>query len=544
MKTLKLKLFFLAGLMVLALPFFINSQEFFIFEWAATYAGPSNNRDVPGAVATDQAGNVYVAGLIAVSGWISDLVLIKYDNSGTQKWVSTYDNGGWDSAEDMAVDSWGNIYVTGSSDNGSYRDYLSIKYDSSGGRLWTARYSRFSNSYSMAHAIAVDSQGNAYVTGGSNGYATIKYDSLGNQLWVAHYNGLTNSYDHAYAIALDSSGNVIVGGMSPGSGTGSDYATVKYDQNGNQLWAARYNGPANSSDDMRALAVDPAGNVCVTGYSMGLNGNYDFATVKYDNNGQLLWEARYNGPANGYDAARAIAIDKDGNIHVSGNSGTGPSSDIVVVKYNHLGQELWVTRYNGPGNGYDYAGRRILLDSEKNIYVPAASTGLGTLTDFLAIRLDPSGAFLHEARWDSPTHLSESASDMVFDPDGNIILTGVTMKSQMDWDITTAKFNVPVPPEKKIAIIKNTILSLSDDAFLPPAPKRKNALANKLNAVLSMIEEMNYTEAIMKLNDDVLAKMDGFHGGIPQNDWIIDKSAQDLIYPKVLSLINDLEKKL
>jgi len=545
MKTLKLKVSVLAGLIVLAVPFFIRSQESFIFEWAATYGGPSSNRDGPGAVATDQAGNVYVAGGIAVSGWIFDLILIKYDNSGAQKWVSTYDyDGGSDSAGAMAIDSWGNIYVTGSSGNGLYSDYLTIKYDSSGNQLWTARYSRSSNSYSGASAIAVDSQGNAFVTGNSNGYATIKYDSLGNQLWVAHYNGPANSNDYAYAIALDSSGNIFVAGMSGGSGTNTDYATIKYDQNGKQLWAARYNGPAKSIDDARALAVDSDGNVSVTGSSRSLSGDSDFATVKYDRNGQFLWEARYTGSANSYDTARAIASDQDGNIYVSGSSGTGPSSDIVVIKYNNQGQELWVTRYNGPGNGYDYAGRRILLDSENNIYVPAASTGLGTLSDFVAIQLDPSGAFLREARWDSQTHLPESASDMTFDPDGNIILTGVIMKSQMDWDIATAKFNVPIPPEKKITIIKNTILSLSDDAFLPPAQERKNALINKLNAVLSMIEEMNYTEAILKLNDDILAKMDGFHGGIPQNDWIIDKSAQDLIYPKVLSLINDLEKKL
>ena len=68
--------------------------------------------------------------------------------------------------------------------------------------------------------------------------------------WVARYNGPENRDDSAYAMAVDNSGNVnvYVTGESVSSGTSSDYATIKYDTNGNELWTARYNGPENSSD--------------------------------------------------------------------------------------------------------------------------------------------------------------------------------------------------------------------------------------------------------------------------------------------------------
>src|SRR6266516_6773880 len=100
-----------------------------------------------------------------------------------------------------------------------------------------------------------------------------------------------DSYDGATAIDVDDSGNVYVTGSSTGSGTGSDYATIKYDSLGQEQWVARYNGPGNDADLATGIAIDGSGNVYVTGGSAG-----DYATVKYDSAGQQQWVARYNGP--------------------------------------------------------------------------------------------------------------------------------------------------------------------------------------------------------------------------------------------------------
>ncbi|MFC1574097.1 SBBP repeat-containing protein, partial [Candidatus Latescibacterota bacterium] len=130
----------------------------------------------------------------------------------------------------------------------------------------------------------LDSSDNVYVTGVSlgmgtsydNDYATIKYDTNGNEKWVKRYDGPAYSDSRASAIALDSSGNVYVTGI-----TSRDYATVKYDTNGNEEWVARYNGPGNSADQANAIAVDSAGNVYVTGVSLGIGTSDDYATIKY-----------------------------------------------------------------------------------------------------------------------------------------------------------------------------------------------------------------------------------------------------------------------
>ena len=80
---------------------------------------------------------------------------------------------------------------------------------------------------------------------------------------------------------MDGSGNVYVTGRSYGSGTDYDYATLKYDPDGNQLWIQRYNGPGNALDEATAIAVDGAGNVYVTGFGSGSGTDYDYATLKY-----------------------------------------------------------------------------------------------------------------------------------------------------------------------------------------------------------------------------------------------------------------------
>ena len=141
--------------------------------------------------------------------------------------------------------------------------------------------------------------------------------------------------DVATAIAVDSSGNVCVTGTSVGSGTGFDYVTVKYNSAGQQQWLARYDGLANGDDQAFAIDVDVAGNVYVTGDSLGSATSYDYATVKYDASGTEEWVARYNGPGSPWDSAHAIAVDGSGNVYVTGTSFVSrTSSAYATIKYS------------------------------------------------------------------------------------------------------------------------------------------------------------------------------------------------------------------
>ena len=118
-------------------------------------------------------------------------------------------------------------------------------------------------------------------------------------------------------------------GKSNGSGTSTDYATIKYDSAGQQQWVARYNGSGNSGDEAHAIALDTSGNVYVTGQSYGAGGDTDYATIKYDSAGQEQWVIRYNGPGNPFDFAFAMAVDASANVYVTGES----DADYTTIKY-------------------------------------------------------------------------------------------------------------------------------------------------------------------------------------------------------------------
>src|SRR5262249_19824289 len=154
----------------------------------------------------------------------------------------------------------------------------------------------------------------------------------------------------------------------------NDYATVKYSSSGDPLWTNRYNGPGNNDDVPYSLAVDFLGNVFVTGSSYDSGGtNADFATVAYSNTGAPLWTNRYNGPGNGNDFARAAAADANGNVLVAGYSiGSGTGYDYVTLKYSGSGTPLWTNRYNGTANRDDYLVGMV-VDGNGNVLVTGYS---------------------------------------------------------------------------------------------------------------------------------------------------------------------------
>src|ERR1044071_6147190 len=214
----------------------------------------------------------------------------------TQEWVQTYNGpgNGIDIAFSVVVDNLGNVYVAGNSPGStSSNDITTIKYNSAGQQQWVQRYNGPGNGddgINGTNAIAVDGSGNVYVAGWSAGtentdYVVIKYNSAGDQQWAQRYNGPGNDYDAPYGIALDSSGNVYVTGSSTGDGTGFDYTTIKYNNDGVQQWVKSYNGSGNGYDAGQALAVDGSGNVYVTGVSTAQNGLGDCVTIKYDTDG-------------------------------------------------------------------------------------------------------------------------------------------------------------------------------------------------------------------------------------------------------------------
>jgi streptogramin lyase len=153
--------------------------------------------------------------------------------------------------------------------------------------VWTNRYNELGVGEADAYEMAVDRNGNVFVTGESGGdYATIAYSNAGVPLWTNRYGAPENGYDTPYGVVVDSGGTVFVTGWSA-----NRYATIAYSNAGVPLWTNLYSRPGNGSDSAHAIVVDTGGTVFVTGLSDGEN-----VTIAYSNAGVPLWTNFYNEP--------------------------------------------------------------------------------------------------------------------------------------------------------------------------------------------------------------------------------------------------------
>jgi uncharacterized delta-60 repeat protein len=426
-------------------------------QWVAIYDGPGNSFNYPVALAVDGAGNVCVTGRSWYNWHTShNYATVKYDAAGTQKWIKTYDNGSvkfdynYQYNPALALDGAGNVYMMGSTWNGTSYDYATIKYNTAGTQKWIKTYNGPENGNDEARALAVDGSGNVYVTGYSNGsvmgadYATVKYDSTGTQEWVATVGSGKGEDDYPVALAVDGASNVYVTGVR-----GENFYTIKYNSVGAKKWAASYNGPENFTDAPVALGLNAAGDVYVAGSSYGLGAYSDYAIVKYTNLGVERWVARHDEPSPAHDIATAMVIDGVGNIYVTGSAGfLGSSQDFLTIKYDAAGVQKWVARYNGPGNGEDWA-RALAVDAAGNVYVTGYSWNKVTLNDFVTIKYNAAGTQQWVAFYDGPkttkNYSNDHAAALAVDAAGNVYVTGYQWhgysSTYEDFGYTTVKYN-------------------------------------------------------------------------------------------------------
>ena len=271
----------------------------------------------------------------------------------------------------------------------------------------------------FGYGIAVDSQGHAYVTGyaGSNDYPTqnpiqagnagiydvfvTKLDSSGSNLIYSTYLG-GGSSDYGYGIAVDSQGNAYVTGYTGSNNYPtqnpiqavyaglSDVFVTKLDSSGSKIVYSTYLG-GGDYDYGNDIAVDAQGNVYVTGHTMSNNyptqnpiqavyaGYGDVFVTKLNSSGSSMVYSTYLGGGSD-DVGNGIAVDAQGNAYVTGYTGSNnyPTqnpiqagnaglSDVIVTKLNSLGSSIVYSTYLGGGS--DDGGNGIAVESQGNVYV-------------------------------------------------------------------------------------------------------------------------------------------------------------------------------
>jgi hypothetical protein len=403
--------------------------------WVQRYDEHLNPYDLAVAIAVDAGGNVVVTGQ-AGAAYSSDYLTVKYSSAGALLWARTYSGG---SANAVAVDAGANVFVTGGADG----DYTTLMYSGDGVPLWTNLYNGPANGYDTPTSLAVDTNGDVIVTGYSTGsgsgwdYATIKYSSAGVPLWTQRYNGPGNREDLAYAVTVGATGNVYVTGTAWGTSE-SGWATIAYSSAGVPLWTNLYRG-----GEARAVAVDAGGNVVVTGYSPSGGTANDYVTIKYSSAGVPLWTNRYNGPDNGEDWAYAVGVDAVGRVYVTGTStGTGGRADYATIAYSGTGVPLWTNCYNGPADDDDQT-RALAVSAGGNVYVTGTSWAANGYSDYATVAYSSAGALLWTNRYDGPANNEDRGKAVAVDASGNVYVTGYSMGNATGHDFATVKYAPP-----------------------------------------------------------------------------------------------------
>ncbi len=390
-----------------------------------------SSNDYAYGVATDSSGNVYVAG--GTNGGLdgntnagnTDLFVVKYNSSGTKQWTRQLGSSSRDSANGVATDSSGNVYVTGMTNGGldgcknaGIEDLFVVKYNSSGTKQWTNQLG--SSSRDSADDVATDSSGNIYVTGttyseldgntsaGKADLFVVKYNSSGTHQWTKQLG--TDRYDEARGVATDSSGNVYVTGYTEGGLDGNtslgkaDLFVVKYNSSGTKQWANQLG--TWDTDFANGVATDSSGNVYVTGStyrSLDGNtsaGNADLIVVKYYDNGTKQWTQQLGSSSNDY--ANDVVTDSSGNAYVTGttyggldgNTSAG-NADLFVVKYNSSGTKQWTKQL---GTSSTDTANGVATDSSGNVYVAGGTYGgldgntSAGVNDLFIVKYNSSGA--------------------------------------------------------------------------------------------------------------------------------------------------------
>ncbi len=393
-------------------------------------------------VTTDVNGNVYITGSFEnsitfgshtlISGGGSNLFIVKYDSNGNVLWAKSATGNGSDGAYGITIDINGNVYVVGSFmsqtlnfgngftlTNLQFTDIFIAKYDTNGNIIWVKREGTFNDEW--AKCVTTDTSGNLYVTGFFYG-TLITFGS------TTLFNSGTN-------------------GNGP-----ADIFIVKYDANGNVIWAKSAGG--NDYDECNAISLDRNGNLYIAGDfgstrirfgtdtcynsndSIG-DSTYNIFLAKYDSNGNVIWAQSIKGSKNGY--ANGVKADAAGNVYLTGYF----ESDSIAFRTNELlsqgfpwnmflakldssGNAIWLRSGYGDNAVFAYG---LDIDNNGNAYVAGNIDGTTITLDTITLTNINHNGYI--AKYDNNGNINWvkavywiGPSSLILDNNKNIYTTG------------------------------------------------------------------------------------------------------------------------
>lgn len=288
----------------------------------------------------------------------------------------------------------GNIITTGNTVDANFNvNLLLIKQSPKGQVIWEKEFSAGIGTKNYGIAVTSDINGNIYVAGASfnnanqnHDYLILKYDALGNLQWSHIENGLDNGEDIPAAIALDINNNIYVTGGSFANTTNYDFLTLRLNNNGQLNWSQRFDHN-NLPDVAVDLRIDVNGDVEVIGGSSTTVTDWNYTSLRYDGiSGSLITNVQFFA-STGITVPTAVEVLSNGNLVVTGYGGV--QNDCLTILLDDDFNVLWQTSYDGAG--LDDRAFDVAVDAQDNIYVCGYTEKQNGGKDFLLIKYDSNG---------------------------------------------------------------------------------------------------------------------------------------------------------
>ena len=350
----------------------------------------------------------------------------------TEVWAQEWGAEGNDIGEGVAIDTDGNIYVTGvtygkmaNNINAGQSDIFLSKFNANGKLLWTQQWG--SKERETANSIFISDAGSIYIAGQTKGQLDtdssfgeydlflLKCDTAGNKIWLRQWGTKLN--EDAYSLCVDQSENILVAGYSTVQAEDkekSDLLIMKFDSSGTILWTKIWG--SKESEWIKAIAIGKQGDLYITGWTKGgleASKQHDFDDIflmKLDSAANLLWVRQWGTDYN--DDGNALALDAMDNAYVTGRTGNGLEGnkrigrhDSFLSKYNSKGEKQWTKQW---GSMDDDDGDGLVIDSLGKIYVLGTTSGkidgnkMNGWCDIYLTKFDSEGQKYWTKQWGTP----------------------------------------------------------------------------------------------------------------------------------------------
>ena len=368
--------------------------------YKSTHQWGAGSQDVGNSMALDGDGNIYITGNTAgdldgnTSAGSMDVFLVKWSADGTKDWTKQWGTLTEDYGVSVAIDTLGNIYVTGNT-NGNLdgnthtgdADIFLTKWNADGSKAWTKQWG--TTLEDDGYEVAVDGSGAVYVAGRTDGdldgntnaqigLADIfltKWTADGTKIWTKQWG--SDADDYAYSVAVDGAGNIFITGTTWGSLDGnvavgsSDLFVTKWNANGTKAWTQQ---EGTTDDDYgTSVVVDGSGTVYVTGR---INDAHVFL-AKWSGSGDQEW--RNDWPTPSSDLATSVAVDMSGAIYVAGHTMGNLNGninagqyDVFLAQWQPDGSTTWIMQWGTSENDF---GASVAVDQSGTIYVMGTTWG-------------------------------------------------------------------------------------------------------------------------------------------------------------------------